>query len=194
MQKLGITSDTPVILCTANLVPVKGVELLIDALNELKGAYPKARLLILGDDSSEYASALKTQADVHGLTNSVTFLGKQQNVNDYLALADVFVLPTLMKGRMEGCNVSLIEAMASARYCIASDIPGMREQLMHHRDLLFKPGDTADLTNKLRHALSLPAEERTAIGESLRQEVLERFTIEKEVAQHEAFYKKVLDY
>ncbi len=122
------------ILCVANLVPIKGIEVLIHAYKELiiekPGAYT---LLIVGDNNNEYGSKLGSMVKEMRLEGNVIFAGKQQNIPDFHAIADVFVLPTLNEGRREGSPVALLEALACGTISIASNIPGIRDQLCDFR-------------------------------------------------------------
>ncbi|WP_048331117.1 glycosyltransferase [Bizionia psychrotolerans] len=71
-KQLGLLPDDFVIISVANLVPVKGIETLCDAVSLLQN--PKLKVLIVGDDTGVYAQVLKTQfKDQNGLQ----FLGKK---------------------------------------------------------------------------------------------------------------------
>ncbi len=176
------------VLCVANLVPVKGVETLLDAFRRLFVQFPDWRLAIVGDDRNAYAAQLKTTFADLVEAQQVVFTGKVLNVKDYLQQANLFVLPTLNKGRREGSPVSLLEAMAMAMPVLASAVPGIRDQLARFPELMFEPGNVEELTRKLQIWMQKDDNERHAMGLALRREVEARFSIEREVHDHEAFY------
>jgi glycosyltransferase involved in cell wall biosynthesis len=186
-ESLGIAKDQTVIGIVANLVPVKGVENLIEAFKQILERQKDIVLLIVGDDNSGYATELKNQAG-ELLGAKIIFTGKRPDVSDVVQLIDIFVLPTLNKGRKEGSPVALLEAMSTARYVVASNIPGVKDQLVNYPDLIFEAGSVDEIKHKVEHALSIGEEERKRIGAILREHVIQNFSIEKETRKHEDFY------
>ena len=112
-EGINATSNDFVIVSVANLVPVKGIEVLLSAVEQLN--HPQIKTIIVGDDQSTYATKLKQQ---YAHLNHLYFVGKQMDVRPYLAVADVFVIPTLGKG--EGLPIAPLEAMASGRIVLGS--------------------------------------------------------------------------
>jgi glycosyltransferase involved in cell wall biosynthesis len=93
---------------------------------------------------------------------------------------------------MEGCPVALLEAMSCGRACVATDVPGSRDLLEHGQSgLIVPPEDPGALAVALRQFAASPGL-RQQMGRAARQRVLDHFTIEKEVAAHEALYAEVL--
>lgn len=190
-QKHGIPEGSRVIMCVANLVPVKGIEILLQAFGAVANKYPDTYLVIVGDDTNEYGASMKKMAAATAGSDRIIFTGKQLNVNEYLTLADIAVLSTLDVGRKESFGVAVLEAMAMEKYVLASDLAGPREQLKNFPSLLFKPGDADALASLLDKTLSLDKNELADTGKRLRQEVIDRFTIEREVENHEKFYESL---
>ena len=186
--KYGLGENSLVIMCVANLVPVKGVEVLMEAFGSLALKYPDTYLMIVGDDANEYGASLKKLASETPRADRILFTGKISNVNEHLSVADITVLPTLNKGRGESFGVALIEAMAMEKYVLASDLAGPKDQLKNFPSYLFPSGNVAALTDAIDKALAIDKSERARAGKALRQEVIDRFTIEREVRDHENFY------
>ncbi len=188
-KHLGIGSRQIVVTCVAHLLPVKGQTTLIEALSQM----PDGHLLLAGMPLDvEYVHALHAQVKKHGLEGRVHFLGAVADVPALLSETDVFVLPTWAKWRMEGCPVALLEAMSCACACIATDIPGSRDLIEHGKSGLLVPAeDSRTLAAALRRLVASP-EERTAFGIAARERVIDRFTIEHEVAAHEQMYSELL--
>lgn len=182
---LSLAPGNRLILCVANLVPVKGVEVLVEAFEKIADTFTEVNLAVLGDFASDYGFHLKRQAERIG-NGRTSFPGKVLNVIDYLRAADIFILPTKSKG--EGSPLALLEGMSAGKCVLASDVPGIRDQLSNFSDLLFEPGNADLLSKKIANLLKMAATDREALGKKLRAEVTSRFTIEQEVNKHESFY------
>lgn len=187
-ERLGIAPSEAVAVCVAHLVPVKGHPTLLQALTQTPGLH----LWIAGKAlDEEYAARLRHMTTDLRLEGRVHFLGGVKEVPALLAEADLFVLPTV--GRGEGCPVALLEAMACGKACIATDIPGARDLVVHQESgLLVPPEDPTALAEALT-ALARAAELRREYGLAARRRVEQHFTIEREVAAHEALYAEILE-
>ena len=191
-DEFALPPDADVILTVANLVPVKGIECLIDAFTAIADSRPAARLFIVGDDRSEYAAQLKVRAASGPATSRIVFTGRRSDVRDFQSIARAFVLPTLNEGRQEGSPVSLLEAMACETLVLASDVAGIRDQLAELPEQLFEPGDVADLTRKLNWTFGLSCGQLKHRGQEQGRIVQTRYTIEREVQVHDTTYRSVL--
>ncbi|GAA0747893.1 glycosyltransferase [Gaetbulibacter jejuensis] len=176
-----VFSDTDFVVVTvANLVPVKGIEVLLEAVGMLDDA--RVKVLVVGSTESAYARALQDQY----ASEQVHFVGKQLDVRPYLAVADVFVLPTLSIG--EGLPVALLEAMSSKRIAIGSKVSGIKDVLRLRTDLLFEAGQVSDLSSKIKRILEMSHKERGVLQKQMRLITLEDFKIESFVENHEKLY------
>jgi len=88
-----------------------------------------------------------------GLEDRVTFLGFRSDAVAHLKTFDVFVLPSLM----EGIPRCIMEAMACGVPVVVSDIPGNRDLIVpDETGLLFPPGDSRELAQRLRYLAAHP--------------------------------------
>lgn len=184
----GIPADVPLIGCVAHLLPVKGQDLLIEAL----GAIPEAHLVLAGRrGDEEYATRLETLVEAHGLQGRVHFLGTTADIPALLHELELFVLPSR---RGEGCPVALLEAMASCRACIATDVAGARDLLAAESGvspgLLVPPDDRTSLARAIGSLLETPGR-RAELGELARARVLERYTADREAAAYQDLYQEL---
>lgn len=188
-QAHNIPAEAVLIVCVAHLLPVKGHPTLLEGLAQV----PQAHLALAGAPQDKpYLSQLEAMIGQLGVHNRVHFLGPVKDVPALLAEADIFVLPSWAKWRMEGCPVALLEAMSCGKACVATDIPGSRDLVDHGKTgLLVAPEDAEALTAALRQLVESP-DVRDQLGRGARQRVLDHFTIEREVAAHEALYEEVL--
>jgi glycosyltransferase involved in cell wall biosynthesis len=115
--------DCPIIVAAGRLAPWKGFENLIrifpSVLKELE-----IKLMILGDGPLK--GVLEKQIQDLDLSNNVSLLGYQDNPYPYYALADIFVLSSIV----EGLPNVLVEAMMCGCTPVSTDCPtGPREVL-----------------------------------------------------------------
>jgi len=124
----------------------KGISILLQAFARLHKLYPEMSLLICGsgDQKSELENIVKEEK-----IKNVIFKGTIEHdvLANLVARAKIFVLPTLT---MEGHPKSLIEAMACGTACIATDIPGNRDVIIHNETgLLVTPRSVNSLYEAL---------------------------------------------
>ncbi|WP_158635184.1 glycosyltransferase [Formosa maritima] len=191
-NKWQIEPNQRILMCVANLVPVKGIEILIQAFHRIHSQCPDWKLIIVGDHSNAYGQEIIALADKLDLKEKVLFCGKQNNIQDYLSLAEVVVLPTLNKGRKEGSPVSLLEAMACAKIVLGSNISGIKDQLQVYPDYLVKAGCVKSWIQALLNQMSRTKVENENLGIQFREYVLKEYTIEKEVFKTMELYLKSL--
>lgn len=116
-------------------------------------------------------------------------LGFREEVAEILSLLDVFVLPSVM----EGFSLSLLEAMAAALPCIATDAGGNREALRGDAGLLVPPRDPESLAEALESVLADPGRAR-AMGERARARALEQFDVARTIEKTEALYERLTEH
>ena len=111
---LGL-SDEIVIGHVGRFSPVKNHDFLIDVFNEVYKSNNNTRLLLIGN--GELYSNIVIKAKKFGLEKAIIFLGKKDNVEDYMNAIDVFMLPSLF----EGLGLVGVEAQASGLQVLASE-------------------------------------------------------------------------
>lgn len=178
------------IITVANLVPVKGIEVLIKALQLLSNE--KIHLEILGDDRAEYASELKNMVVDLNLQNQIFFLGKHTDVRPFLAQADLYVIPTLNEGRKEGMPMALVEAMCMGVPVLGSNISGINYVLKDFPELLFEAKNEKELSEKINNIFQKTTNERREIGNKLRQYCVDHFSYQQFIFEHEKLYTSIV--
>ena len=152
-QSLGIADDAPVVLFVGHLVPVKALDVLLNAWAALSrllsvGAHP--RLVLIGEGTQR--DTLERQARELGLADQVAFLGPkpQPAVADWIAAADLLTLPS----HAEGSPNVIVEALASGTPVVASRVGGIPDLVDDGvNGLLVPAGDAAALAEALAAAL-----------------------------------------
>ena len=120
------------------------------------------------------------------------FTGKQKNVRELLDISEIYVQPTLNKGRMEGAPIAIQEAMANGKVIIGSNIPGIRDQLECFPDHLFKAGDVFELRKKLSQFISNDKSKNNEIGRRFVRHVNKHYDLSIEKKNLEMFYQNLI--
>jgi len=150
-SRLGIIAQEKVIITVSRLVNKNGIGDLIEAVGRLTVSSKQltVKLLVLGTGPLE--ENLKREVDDLKLKNKVLFLGNIPNeqVPQYLAIADVFVRPSLS----EGLGNVFLEAMAVGGPIIGTRVGGIPDFLRGGETGLFcetnNPQSIADKINIL---------------------------------------------
>jgi phosphatidylinositol alpha-mannosyltransferase len=176
------------LLFVGRLDPRKGVRVLLDAMPEVvELTQGRARLLIVGDSylRSRFEASVPAR-----LRPYVHFEGhvSSQDLPRWYATGDVFVSPALGH---ESFGIVLVEAMATGRAVVASDIPGYRSVVQPGvNGVVVPPGDTGALARALAALVDDP-ERRNALAQRGRARALE-FAWPRVTDQIEAVYRQVL--
>lgn len=155
LASLGLkTVPHPQVVGTVcRLSPPKGVDCLIEAARFVLDRRPGVQFVIVGggpllDDLRRLAHALE-------VAGNVVFAGERRDVPDILATFDVAVLPSLS----EGFGYFKLEAMASAKPLVCSDIEVFRDVVCDgHTGLVFPAGSAPDLGQAILRLLDDPEE------------------------------------
>lgn len=163
------------LLFVGRLTQIKGLRVLFEALDTVRATHPDVTLTLVGDgDDRAHAEAEAKRL------GGVTLLGfqSQAEVAEALARSDALVLPSFA----EGVPVVLMEAMASARPVICTQVAGVSELVEHGRSGFIVPPGNAD---RLAKAIVDLAEtgDRAAMGEAGRAKVRAEFSNDTEAAR-----------
>jgi len=185
-SKLGISSEAIVVGTVGRLTLQKGQKYLIDAVSTLREKFPQIVLLFVGDGPlrDELGNHIKTL----GIDMNVIFLGTRRDIPQILSAMDIFVLPSLW----EGLPSALIEAMASGKPIIATDIPPIKEIVNSEKvGILVPPKNStaiADSIEFLLHDKSIAEN----ISNTAKEKVFSIFNIETTAKHYTDLFKNVL--
>src|SRR5947209_17543722 len=125
----------------SNFRPVKRVQDVIEIFDRVRKRVP-SRLLMIGD-GPERATA-EWLAQRKGIRDRVLFLGKQDRVQEKLAVADLMLMPS----ELESFGLAALEAMACKVPTIATRVGGVPELIDHgETGLLYEVGDVAGMAD-----------------------------------------------
>ncbi len=179
---LGLTGvgERPVILTATRLEDEKGVDVAIDALEQVRRVFPHVLYVVAGDGPDR--GRLENLARTRGLAAGVRFVGplsRDQVVAAY-DLCDVFVFLS-RRGPREVFPLVCLEAAARARPVIGSRQGGIPEQVVHgETGLLVDQTNPSEVAGALVSLLGDP-ERRGAMGQAGRRRVAQLFTRTKMV-------------
>lgn len=181
-ERLGFGAADPILLVLGRLEPQKGHRVLLDALPAVRREFPHIRLVCAGEGALR--GELEAQSRTLGLGEAVRFVGYQADVGDWLALADLTVLPSFY----EGLPLAAIESLAAARPVVASAVDGTPEVVVDGRTgLTVPPGEPAALARALCRLLADP-DERGRLGRDGRVWVTEHFDQRQQVDRTQDLY------
>jgi glycosyltransferase involved in cell wall biosynthesis len=169
----------------ANLRPVKGLDVLLEAARRLMSNYPDLLFKLAGE--GEMRGPLEETARQCGLEKRFQLLGSVRDVPAFLGGLDVAVLCS----RSEGMSNSLLEYMAAGRAIVASAVgaaPGLIEDGVH--GLLVPPGDAERLAEAIGKLLRRPEWARR-LGEAARRRARERYSREAMVERFTDHYERL---
>ncbi len=126
-QKLGINDDCLVVSMVANLSELKDHETLIHAWAHIQNDFNNdAKLLIAGNQGNKAVfSRLKILVETLNLVDSISFLGRVDDMSGFLDSIDLLV----HSSHSEGLPNAVLEAMHAGKAIIGTDIPGIRQAL-----------------------------------------------------------------
>lgn len=143
----------PLILCISRHDPRKGTDTLLEALARLRSRGIPFRAMLVG--GGELLHVDRRTAAKLGLGVSCSIPGVVSDIRPYLALADVYVLPSR---REQSGSLALIEAMGAGRAIVASSCDGIPEDVTDGVDaILTPPGDVVALAAALERCLLDPS-------------------------------------
>ncbi len=156
-RRLNLPENTWLVSAVGRLVRGKGFQDLIAAFGALHARHSNTHLVIIGgniaQDIEPFAAHIRQQIEQAGLQQAITITGLVDNVEDYLAASDAYVLPSYR----EGLSRAMLEAMSCQLPVVATAIRGCREVITPGKTgLLYPPGDIPALTNKLEILYTQP--------------------------------------
>lgn len=190
-QVLGARDGDLLVVAVGRLARVKGFEYLIEAVSRLEGV----ALAIVGDGElrPELERLVRASPARVELTGSLP----RERVAGALAVADVVVVPSVVddRGRVDATTSTALEALASGRPLIGTDVGGIPE-VVHDGEngLLVREKDPAALATAIER-LRADAELRGRLSRNAREFAVERLSWDATVdALERTFERAIADY
>ena len=163
-------------LYLGRIMKEKGMDELFGAVEQLRKDGCEFVLDLVGFFEDEYKKQVE-QLQSEGI---VRFYGFQENPKPYYAQTDCVVLPSYH----EGMSNVLLEAAASGRAIITTDIPGCREAVDNGKSgMLCKVKSTDSLYKAMKRFTELSREKRELLGKAGREKMEREFDKKKVVEE-----------
>lgn len=207
-RELGIAPGQPVVGMVAYFYPlsrlarvtpahivgrgVKGHDVLLRAVPRILEELPDAKIVLVGKGWSapgeDHEREMRGLANSLGLSSAVIFTGERSDVPDVLASFDVSVHCSLS----ENLGGS-VESLLMERPMVVSKVGGLVDTVLHEKTgLVVPPDDPAALAEAILRLFRDRAAARR-LGENGRRWMLDRFMLERTVADFEELYQRELD-
>ena len=172
-RELGLPEDGLYIGTVSSIVAYEGLDDLVQAFAQLAPEFPQLRLLIVGDGVA--APALQEQVRGLGLADRTIFTGRvpRDLAPLYHQALDVFVVPRKDLDVTRAVTpLKPVEALASSRPVVGSDLPALREIIDDGGNGLLVPAASPDKLAHTISALLLDGSRRASMGLAGRAAVL----------------------
>lgn len=181
-----------VILHVGRFERAKGVQTLVKAFIQIAKKYQEVELINVGMPRGDSLEKCQKELSKNNLLNRVTFTGfvPYENLPSYYHKADVVVVPSEI---YESFSYTVAQGMACGKAVVASDIGGIPETTEKgNAGLLFNPGDSLDLYEKLDHLIQ-NGNLRRELGIKARQFAKNNFSIDALKPKYIEYYQSILD-
>jgi glycosyltransferase involved in cell wall biosynthesis len=174
----------------SRLLWYKGVAEFVDAARLVRAATPEVRFVIVGKPDSGNRTAIPVpQLEAWTRDGIVEWWGHRDDMPAVLQAATIFVLPTWYR---EGLPKVLLEAAATGRAIVATDMPGCREIVRPRvNGILVSPKDGAAVARAIQTLLGSP-ELRQRFGRAGRRIAVSEFSEEMVVEHTLEVYRAIL--
>ncbi len=183
IKELNIDPEYINIVVPAQLYPLKGQHIALEALSRLVNEFPKIRLYLLGDhvidEYRSYKLELQQIIKKNELENNVVFTGWRRDALDIVALMDIVIHPSFS----EGFPKAVIEAMALGKPVIATSVGGVRDAIKDGiNGFSVLPGDIDTLEQRWRNLLINPGL-RILLGKTAKETIFSNYIIKDKIAK-----------
>lgn len=196
-KEFDLQEDTVAISIVGRLAPVKNHRLFVDAIAALFRQQPHANVkaFIVGD--GELFAPIVEQVRAHGLSFSapgmdnrdaqVIFTSWRKDIDTVNAGSDIVALSSVN----EGTPVSIIEALASGKPVLCTDVGGIRDIIEDGVTGIISPQDAGEFSSRLITLVN-DASLRERIAKKGRAKTLENYSYGRLVRDVEALYAQLL--
>jgi N-acetyl-alpha-D-glucosaminyl L-malate synthase BshA len=175
-------NNEKIIIHASNFRKIKRIDNVMEIFKNIHAAVP-AKLLMVGDGPERPLAEDLTRQ--YGLEADVRFLGKQEQMEEILAVSDVFLLPS----EYESFGLAALEAMAASTVVISTDAGGLNEiNINGETGFTSAIGDVESMSKNAITLLQDEAKLKTFKHNALKEAKL--FDIHHIIPKYEALYRK----
>ncbi|GBC97492.1 N-acetyl-alpha-D-glucosaminyl L-malate synthase [bacterium HR16] len=186
-KEFGLPESSKLIGLFAKVTPIKGQDLLLEALPQVLRSHPDTHVLFVGSTNGEFARRIQQRAKELSVSRHVVFTGLRADVARLMQAVDVVTLPS----RTETFGLAVLEAMALGKPVVATRVGGLPELVRDGETGILVDYTTASLAHALNELLS-SADLRHRLGQTARTFACQYYTPEHMVQRVEAVYARAL--
>jgi glycosyltransferase involved in cell wall biosynthesis len=187
-RELGLGKDNLIIGNIASLCPRKGQDILIKAFKIINHKFPSTRLIFIGSEIPEFKEKLLNLMRSLALSEKVFFLGKKDNIANYLNIMDVLAFSSLF----EGIPLAMLEAMYMQVPVVSTNVGGVSEVIRDNETGILVPAqDPGVLSDSIIDLLS-NTDKRINLVRAAREEVMNRFRPQRYIEDLESLYSQII--
>ncbi len=177
-----------ILICVGTIDDYKGQAIAVEATRKLKEKYGKGiKLWLVGNDKTKYAKGLRAYVDNNGLSETVEFLGRRQDVATLCKQADI----SCVCSKSEAFGRVTVEAMMAGNLVIGADAAATKEIIEDGVDgLLFESRNPHSLYEKISYAIDNKDEARRLAAQG-RQKAIEQFNAERNAEEIYNLYQGI---
>jgi glycosyltransferase involved in cell wall biosynthesis len=192
-QKLGLKVDKRFIVFVGAAIARKGLGVLVEAFLRIHAQRSDVELLVVGpcdfnDPIYKLGRKLNGELEASGHSSCVHWIGRVENVSDYIQAADIFCLPS----QREGFGIVIVESMAAGLPVVVSRIEGVTTDIIasEQEGMLVAAGDSEAYACRFLQLLD-DTDLSRAIGRTARARVESEFDLEHVTQQHAELYRRL---
>lgn len=157
-----------IFLFIGRIMKDKGIEEFVKMAEYIKGKYPLVSFEVIGTFDGNYSNLIKKAED----EKIILYRGEQKDVHKFIKNCNALILPSYH----EGMSNVLLEAAATGRPVLASNIPGCKETFDEGiTGLSFEPRNVKNLCDTVEKFLELTWEEKSKMGKKAREKMEKQF-------------------
>lgn len=182
LYKIKIIQEKNIFLYAGRFEKIKGIDVLLEAWSRTTDDFRRTnQLVLLGNGSFNVEKYL---AD-----NSISFIGKVSNVDDFMSYSDYFILPS----RYEGISNALLEAITNRLFIIATPVGGNRDIVSHNETgYIFENENIEQLKIVLERVVNLSEEKKNIIKRNAYNLIRSRYDFNNITSQYLKLYTNLL--
>ncbi len=184
-KKIIAPNNEKVVVHTSNFRKVKRVEDVVKVFGMIAKQIP-SKLLLLGDGPERtHIEQICRESEV---CDKVTFLGKQEAVEEVLSICDLFVLPS----ETESFGLAALEAMACEVPVISSNAGGIPEVNIH--GVTGFTSDVGDVEDMAKNAIAILSDDQRLQEFKKRAfEHSQQFSLKNVLPKYESYYRQIIE-
>lgn len=185
-DKFNLPKECKILVAVGRFSPEKGIDVLLDAFALLVRQIDNVHLVLVGDGQERLA--LEAQVERLALNGMVHFAGYTETPGDFVAEADILVLPS----RSEGIPNAVLEAMAMGKPVVATAVGGVPEIIEEGVSGRLVLPERPDLLASILTELLINKKLKEHLAFEGKRHVQESFSVQARMAKLRAIYHDVL--